>query len=278
MDNFTKHVKPIQRMFSHPASVAAVGYVNRKTFYIRRSFPTFNFSFILNGTGKYITKGKEWEVNAPCVITQWPDVYVEYGPDSYWEELYLIYPAQSTRYFKKKNIINETKPVWPINDFRKVKTYLSEVIEITNDADALGNADRLDMIAELLVIESLIGEKFSYHDEKEKKIREIQAHIESNYTEDYDFDELALDNRMSPSDFRRHWRKYVGTPPARYLVEQRILSACRMLAETSFPVASVADKLGFNDPLYFSRKFKQFTGQSPSHYRELYSSYITLDE
>jgi AraC family transcriptional regulator of arabinose operon len=50
----------------------------------------------------------------------------------------------------------------------------------------------------------------------------------------------------------------------------RMREARRLLVETDLTVAEVARKVGFEDPLYFSRCFRHLTGVPPSHYRARY--------
>jgi AraC-like DNA-binding protein len=45
--------------------------------------------------------------------------------------------------------------------------------------------------------------------------------------------------------------------------------ACELLDTTRLPIKQIADQLGFTDPLYFSRQFRQIHELSPVQYREL---------
>src|SRR5690606_14491440 len=50
--------------------------------------------------------------------------------------------------------------------------------------------------------------------------------------------------------------------------EQRILEAKRLLFWTNTPIREVAYKTGFDDPAYFTRFFKKYTGILPSDFRQ----------
>lgn len=53
------------------------------------------------------------------------------------------------------------------------------------------------------------------------------------------------------------------------LVSDRVMTeAQRLLRHTNLTVQQVAYRLGYDDPLYFSRAFRQHVGQPPSVYRE----------
>jgi AraC-like DNA-binding protein len=59
-------------------------------------------------------------------------------------------------------------------------------------------------------------------------------------------------------------------PPRRSLIRRRAESACELLVNSSLTIAEISEKVGFNDPLYFSRSFHRETGMSASHYRLRY--------
>jgi transcriptional regulator GlxA family with amidase domain len=54
-----------------------------------------------------------------------------------------------------------------------------------------------------------------------------------------------------------------------YFTELRIQRACVMLDTSELQVGEIAGSLGFQDPLYFSRLFRQHTGLPPTAYRQL---------
>jgi AraC family transcriptional regulator, transcriptional activator of pobA len=47
-----------------------------------------------------------------------------------------------------------------------------------------------------------------------------------------------------------------------------LLEAKRLLRYSDLPVTEIAYRLNFEDPSYFSRFFKKYTGFSPSEFRE----------
>jgi AraC family transcriptional regulator, transcriptional activator of pobA len=52
-------------------------------------------------------------------------------------------------------------------------------------------------------------------------------------------------------------------------VTERVMAeAARLLRYTDLTVGEISFRVGFTDPLYFSRAFKRQTGSSPQAYRE----------
>ena len=65
------------------------------------------------------------------------------------------------------------------------------------------------------------------------------------------------------------FNKEVGVSMGRYIDDQLMSEAQRLLDQTYESVAGISQILGFSDPYYFSRRFKQLCGITPLRYRRL---------
>ena len=72
---------------------------------------------------------------------------------------------------------------------------------------------------------------------------------------------------FSPDHLRRLFKRKHGCSLRAFLVKQRVELAKRLLREND-RVSHVAAMVGFSDPYYFSRVFKEETGLSPSAYKQ----------
>ncbi len=66
----------------------------------------------------------------------------------------------------------------------------------------------------------------------------------------------------------RACRAALGKAPGEILRERLLLEAMRYLTFTSAGIAQISDELGFSDPAYFARFFRQRTGTSASSFRK----------
>jgi len=271
MDFSVKHWEPFPRHFPSRFPVISADYVAHKDNWVRMSFKSCNFSLILRGRGEYSMGGKTWSVEAPCVITQWPGRYVEYGPplpEGTWDELYIIYDAALVPRFQQCHFLNLRQPVWPIADLATVLAQADELAALTKSATPESVVDHVDRLCERM----LLGTWLRAHtaDETDRAIQATVAGLRQNLAGVFDLDAAAAGHGMSLSTFRRRWNDAMKMPPARYLQELRMREACRQLAETTRPVQEIARAVGFADELYFSRRFHQQMRMPPRAYRKLY--------
>jgi len=273
MDDFFIHLAPQPRRMPCMLPVESIGYDREKKDWVDQTFTTFNFSFILSGGGSYTWRGETQRIEAPCVITQWPGEPVRYGPGgewSTWEELFIIYSADCLDELARRQLALERKPVWNVRRPEPMREQLSRLLEFLEPATS--DPDRIDRACEALIVESRLGESRPPMDRNEAVIRTIREYVRRHYLEHHDYDALARAHGLSPITFRRHWDRYVHTPPARYVTHLRMREACRMLAETDGSVAEIAHILGFSDPLYFSRRFKAAIGVPATTYRRMHQA------
>lgn len=105
----------------------------------------------------------------------------------------------------------------------------------------------------------------------EKLIAVIEA-IHNEYQDERDTNDYAAMCHLSSSRFLHLFKQYTGMSPHHYKISIRLEKAKDMLSSTTLSIAEISWIVGFTDPLYFSRIFKQSTGMAPSMYREQFFS------
>ena len=259
------------RKFCSLLPISSIGFAPRKKDRVVRTFESFNFSFIIEGTGTYVYRGEVYKVNAPCVITQWPGEPMDYGPDKTWYEVFFIYPESAGEFLRNRNFFREDKPIRHIADPDRILELLAELKTVLT-AGTL-NPDRADYICEGIIMESLLAQSDPPETDEERKIRVLKSYIRNNFSVRHDYARLAREHGMSLSTFRRHWLKYTGVPPAKYQNDLLIQEACRLLIEKNESIKKIAEMLNFDDPLYFTKKFHKETGLTPTQYRKRHAQF-----
>jgi AraC-like DNA-binding protein len=263
------HWGAFPRQFSSPNPLLSLGYLGAKTRWVRQSFSTCNFSVILKGRGELRSAdGLSQPIQAPCVLTQRPGEFVNYGPAATetWEELYLIYEANCVPWLEQRGFLHKDRSLWPIRHPAGVLLEVENLRALTNLPNPEAVADRVDIVCERLILESLLSQA----EKADPLIERLIWNFQQRPQEIPDFGQLARDHGMSASTLRRRWLRVLKIPPARYILNLRIQRARRLLVESSLQVGEIATRIGFEDRLYFSRCFKRATGLTPREYRRRY--------
>lgn len=271
LDFLTKHWAPYRRRFPAAFPVATAAHAWQKKSWVHTAFDTCNFSLILRGRGEFHRLGRVWPVQGPCVITQWPGEYLDYGPfvpEETWDELYIVYDRALYPKFEQARLLDPERPVWPIMDPAAVEALVAELTQLARHPNPESVVDRVDRVCERLVLETWLAPSSS--DPVDGAIRGIADNLRLRLSAAVDFDALASEHGFSATTFRRRWVATMGMPPARYLQGLRMREACRLLVETALQIHEIAVAVGFDDEFYFSRRFHLEQGMAPRDYRNTY--------
>lgn len=80
--------------------------------------------------------------------------------------------------------------------------------------------------------------------------------------------DISAAARMTPNHFSTLFHKHMGQNFSAFLTDARIAAAKELLRDLTMNVGEVALKAGFDDPGYFTRRFRQKTGKTPREWRE----------
>jgi AraC-like DNA-binding protein len=279
MDFLLNHTYQFQRLFHVALPVRSIGYVPKKSSWVDQTFESLNFSFILQGGGSYCINDMAFRIQAPCVIIQWPGLPVTYGPaDPYdtWEEMFFIYSGESTDHWLKSGLASPEKPTWEIHRPERIQELISTLKGLLGSMYMPGLADRIDQLCETLILESKLEGKREVKTREQDIVEAVCHYIDMHFENSLNVDDIARKHNISNSTFRRYWHRSMPESPTRYLTRRRIQEAKRLLAETHRPIGEIAQAVGYDDPMYFSRRFRQEANMSASRYRRLYQ--IPLDQ
>jgi transcriptional regulator GlxA family with amidase domain len=84
--------------------------------------------------------------------------------------------------------------------------------------------------------------------------------------------EMARHAARSERSFARHFRAETGTTPLRWLHEQRVVHARRLLEESDLPVEDVATRSGFGTATTLREHFTRAVHTTPTAYRRAFSA------
>ncbi len=95
----------------------------------------------------------------------------------------------------------------------------------------------------------------------------IRSWLEKHYAEPFNADKLEKEFYLSYKRMAAVFKQEQGVTMQQYHTEHRMQAAAFLLRSTLLPIGDIANRLGFEDRLYFSRCFHAFSGTSPKEYR-----------
>lgn len=102
-----------------------------------------------------------------------------------------------------------------------------------------------------------------------KIAKAAKAYIEQHYADPgLQLEQVAQHVFINASYLRAVFKKEVGITVSDYLTQHRMQQAKELLGRNTVRLADIAEKVGYNDPGYFSKSFKKFYGYSPSEYEK----------
>lgn len=100
------------------------------------------------------------------------------------------------------------------------------------------------------------------------RVRRVVELMSGRLAEPWTVERLAAAVALSPSRFAHLFREQTGETPQRYMELRRLEQARRLLEFTQEPVSAIARMVGFENPFYFTRRFKKQLGVAPRAWRE----------
>jgi AraC-like DNA-binding protein len=114
------------------------------------------------------------------------------------------------------------------------------------------------------------GLTFQYSASEAERLNTIYQYILNNFTKQITLDQIAAIAHLTPNGFCRYFKSRIKKTFSSFLLEVRIGHACKLLAESDMPVASICYECGFNNFSNFNRHFKFIAGRTPLNHRKYY--------
>lgn len=261
----------------HPLFVGSCGTYHLKTVpklptHRPRGRLDYQLLYIASGKAEFYFHGKKEIVTAGHMILYRPKEeqrYYYYGKDQ--PEVYWVHFTGNNvkNILRKYGIADDVHTIYTGTSLEYKRIFSSMIQELQLCRDDYEEM-LIHYLMELLIqIHRLPAEK------PRKKERFVMHEIEQavqyfteNYNTPISIDQYAQSHNLSISWFIQNFKQYTGTTPTQYILLLRISNAKDLLENTAYNVSEIANIVGYDNPLYFSRIFKKQSGVSPSEYRK----------
>ena len=100
-------------------------------------------------------------------------------------------------------------------------------------------------------------------------LRKAIKYIKENYDKTITAEKLAEVVNLSPVYFSHLFKKHTGRKMTDYITDYKMQIAKSKLLETDLPINEIAESVGFQEQRYFSKRFKQIVGMTPTEFRQM---------
>lgn len=151
---------------------------------------------------------------------------------------------------------------YKVNDYLLKPISTAELYRVLTQVTAQINGDKVQL-------ESSLKELPPPGAGTEELVHMVQSYMRENYRTDLSLEHIAQQFNFSAAYLSKIFMKHTGEAPSRYLISLRINEAKYLLTNhRSLSVKEVGEHVGYRDPFYFSRIFKQMTGRTPKEYQK----------
>jgi len=99
------------------------------------------------------------------------------------------------------------------------------------------------------------------------RVRAAMDYLAAHMDEPFQLTRLAAHCGLSVSRLSHLFKEETGVTLQQYSEDLRLREARQLLTHTSLPMKEIAAAAGFNDPYYFSKRFKRSAGLAPTAWR-----------
>ena len=99
------------------------------------------------------------------------------------------------------------------------------------------------------------------------RVRRAMDYLAANLRQPFRFETLGRHCALSVSRLAHLFKIETGSSPQQFFEQQRMWHAGQLLRLTGLGIAEVAAEVGYDDPFYFSNRFRRYSEKSPTQFR-----------
>ena len=234
--------------------------------------------YVISGKGTYTVNNQTYTLTEGDSFLVYPNTEVTYSADhkNPWEYAWVGFTGSDASIILKATDFSPAAPIIHKNP-------LGESIhrQILHIYDARGNEleHAVEMTGRLYTMLSLFMQSASHEKNADTASSYVQKGIEyitANYSYAITVEDIADYVGLSRSHLFRSFQNVLGVSPKEYLTSFRMKQACYLLEHSDLSITAIANSIGFDNSLYFSKIFHKQKQISPRDYRKKFQKKITL--
>ncbi|MCA9837493.1 MAG: AraC family transcriptional regulator [Trueperaceae bacterium] len=228
------------------------------------------FIYTLAGKGRFGYQQGEFLAQAGDAVMLKPYTLHDYGVEpglEYWEFLWAHFQPRHhwLSYLQLPELTPGLLHLRISPEHTRVAQRFSDVHSLATGGQARREDFAMNALEEVLLWLDHLNPKVGR--QLDPRISKIETFLRQHLDRPVKLKDLAELCDLSSSRLSHLFKEQVGMSPLEFLDKERMERAMRLLELSSTSIQDIAAELGFDNPFYFSRRFKAYTNASPKAYR-----------
>ena len=234
----------------------------------REPFDSYLVMRTLQGSGTLITPcGQSTLLPGDIALVDCGQTH-DYFANGYWDFQWFHFYGNESRYLCNRFLERGSNAIHVTNVSQTAQSIAAIADRHGNLAGSLDEEVRISALIHQLLADILIIGKASQPSHRQDSVAQAVDYIHRHCAERITIGELSVMLGMSNSSFSHSFKRETGFSPYDYLINQRINQAKYLLWAHDLSVGEIAEKVGFNSPANFIKKFREMTGMTPAQFRK----------
>ena len=162
----------------------------------------------------------------------------------------------------------QQQPGWMTNLILNVMTFLSKFRHRDKAHDAHMWELKMKELLLLALHQSLYPDNKEIPEKDLEAVKKARHIMEARVSEKLSLEQVAALSGISPDDLKKYFKLVAGITLFEFNRQVRINHAKMLLVETTLSIPEIATMAGYNHPMDFIQKFKEYTGFTPVSFRK----------
>lgn len=225
---------------------------------------------VLSGSGYYKVGTETYHLSAGATFLVYPQTEVTYYADAEhpWEYAWVGFNGSDAAIILKATDFTPVRPVIHQTDLSdSIRRGLLGIYEASGN-DFTNSVEMTGRLYQTLALFMKHAEDRGTLNTVSSYVQKGISYISANYSYPVSVEDIANYVGVSRSHLYRSFEVILNQSPKSYLTQFRLKQACYLLEHSTLSVTAVANSVGFDNSLHFSKTFHQHMGTSPRSYRQ----------
>jgi len=236
----------------------------------------FFYHFIVSGSGTVKCDQSSFKLTEGSGFLVHPNQVIYYEADGItpWKYMWIAFSGAKAAQLVSKTIFIPEIPIAKHINPEKIQKIMNAIIYCAHERSFKSMACAMGyfymLIAELTEENSVNSNQISGKEviNTNDYLKNALHYIKANYSKEISVSTIAKHISLEKSYFIRLFKEKYGITPSAFLHKYRLNIAYYLLQHTTLSIKQIAEEVGFNDQLYFSKCFKRYYTKSPTDIRK----------